>query len=158
MIMRSEHDIFIKNDQNRVYFSFKLRNIIRAAITAALAHEGYVGRAEVSVTITDDEEIHILNNEYRGVDRATDVLSFPLDEADELGKGGENDVLGDIVISLERAQAQAQEYGHSLEREVAFLTVHSVLHLLGYDHMSEAEETEMFDRQREILDEMRIRR
>jgi len=156
--MRSEHDIFIKNDQNRVYFSFKLRNIIRAAITAALAHEGYVGRAEVSVTITDDEEIHILNNEYRGVDRATDVLSFPLDEADELGKGGENDVLGDIVISLERAQAQAQEYGHSLEREVAFLTVHSVLHLLGYDHMSEAEETEMFDRQREILDEMRIRR
>lgn len=158
MRLRSEHDIFIKNDQNRVYFSFELRNTIRAAITAALAHEGYVGRAEVSVTITDDEEIHILNNQYRGVDRPTDVLSFPLDEPDELGAGGDAAVLGDIVISLERAQAQAEEYGHSLRREVAFLTVHSVLHLLGYDHMTEEDENNMFARQREILDEMKITR
>jgi probable rRNA maturation factor len=109
---------------------------------------------EVSVTVTDDDEIHRLNREYRQVDRPTDVLSFPLWEPDEdwvIGEEEEYVPLGDIVISLPRAREQASEYGHSLKREMGFLAVHGLLHLLGYDHETEEQEREMFSRQEEIL-------
>jgi len=100
----------------------------------------------VSITFTDNESIRELNREYRDIDRATDVLSFPMDDE------GDDVVLGDIVISLERAKEQAIEYGHSLEREISFLCVHSTLHLLGYDHETgEEDEKEMFMKQEEIL-------
>ena len=116
--------------------------------------------AEVSVTLTNDAHIHALNRDYRGVDRPTDVLSFALTESEEPeifdAPGGV--VLGDLVISLERAAAQAETYGHSFLRELSFLTVHGMLHLLGYDHMEEEERLEMEEEQRHVMDVLGIAR
>ena len=150
--------VYFLNDQEKFEIRYSQKILIRRAIEAALAYEGYRNDAEVSVTFTDNEGIKKINSEFRGIDAPTDVLSFPLTEygqseealADEL-EGS----LGDIVLSLERAKEQADEFGHSFEREVAFLTVHSTLHLLGYDHVNgEEEELDMRRRQREILENM----
>ncbi len=127
--------------------------MIKRAVKATLKSEDWQGRAEVSITVVDDDRIKELNAAHRGIDSPTDVLSFPLNDGDDIGEE-----LGDIVISMERADIQAKEYGHSLDRELAFLTVHSTLHLLGYDHMIEEEEKEMFDRQEKILISMGIPR
>ena len=129
--------------------------------------QDFQNHCEVSVTFTDNEGIRELNKKFREMDKPTDVLSFPLfeggvpedmEEADE----GEEKIkipLGDIVISMEKALEQATEYGHSFEREVAFLCVHSVLHLLGYDHeLSEEDEKDMFRRQDEILEAANFKR
>ena len=118
----------------------QLRKIAVKAVKAAAKHEGRKGG--VSLLFTDDETIKQLNSRYRGVDSATDVLSFP---------SGEEDFLGDIAISVPRARQQAEEYGHPLPREIAFLTVHGMLHLMGYDHIEPADEEKMRARQREIL-------
>lgn len=116
--------------------------------------------AEVSVTLTNDAHIHALNRDYRGVDRPTDVLSFALMESEEPeifdAPGGV--VLGDLVISLERAAAQAETYGHSFLRELSFLTVHGMLHLLGYDHIEEEDRVEMEEEQRHVMDVLGIAR
>ncbi|MBE6573945.1 MAG: rRNA maturation RNase YbeY [Ruminococcaceae bacterium] len=150
------HDIFIKNEQDKIDVTKELKKLIVTSIVAALKYEEFEDKCEVSVTLCDNEEIHELNRDYRGVDRPTDVLSFPIFDEDDMGG---KVVLGDIVLSLEKAQAQAQEYGHSFEREIAFLCVHSMLHLLGYDHEEgKAEESEMFSRQEEILCNMGIAR
>ncbi len=128
--------------------------LIRRSVIAALDYEGYDNDCEISVTLTDNAGIQALNNQYRNIDAPTDVLSFPLVEYEstEEPPADEANMLGDIVISLERAEEQADEFGHSFEREVAFLTVHSMLHLLGYDHVnSEEEDEEMRSRQREIM-------
>ena len=116
--------------------------------------------AEVSVTLTNDAYIHEINRQYRGVDRPTDVISFALMESEEpeILDDPAGDVLGDLVISLERARAQAEEYGHSYLRELSFLTVHGMLHLLGYDHMEEEERLEMEEEQRYVMEELGIRR
>ena len=116
--------------------------------------------AEVSVTLTDDAHIHVLNRTYRNVDRPTDVLSFALTESEEpeIVGAGMHEVLGDLVISLERVQAQAKEYGHSRLRELSFLTVHGMLHLLGYDHIEEEERLEMEEEQRHVMEELGIER
>ena len=146
--------IYFLNDQEKFQITYKLKMLIRKAILASLFYEGFHNEIEVSLTFTDDEGIRKLNREFRQIDKATDVLSFPLTdyEATEFAIDEPEASLGDIVISLERAAAQAEEYGHSFEREVAFLTVHSMLHLLGYDHVnSEEEELEMRRRQSEIL-------
>lgn len=157
---------------NKIYFSdnhksakadLKLKNLVKRAVNAALKSEEFGYDAEISVTFTDNENIRQLNKEHRGVDSATDVLSFPLFEAEdfytELSELEEAIPLGDIVLSMERAEEQAKEYGHSLEREVAFLCVHSVLHLLGYDHeVSEEDEMVMFEKQEKILSDMGILR
>ncbi len=137
----------------------EMENIVRRAveITGPLYD---VENSEVSVTLTNDEHIHSLNREYRGLDRPTDVLSFAFvdSEEPEIEDGPETEVLGDIIISLERAWAQAQEYGHSMERELSFLTVHGMLHLLGYDHMEEEERMEMEEEQRYIMGKLGISR
>lgn len=137
----------------------EMKNIVRRAveITGPLYD---VENSEVSVTLTNDEHIHSLNREYRGLDRPTDVLSFAFvdSEEPEIEDGPETEVLGDIIISLERAWAQAQEYGHSMERELSFLTVHGMLHLLGYDHMEEEERMEMEEEQRYIMGKLGISR
>jgi len=148
--------IYITNEQNAVEVTMKLRGLIRRAVNAALKYEKFENEAEVSVTVTDNEGIRELNSRYRNIDRPTDVLSFPIfDEAEE----DEASILGDIVISAEKAVSQAEEYGHSLEREIAFLCVHSVLHLLGYDHeTSEEDEREMFAKQEDILRLMKLER
>ena len=115
--------------------------------------------AELSVTLTDNEHIHVINREYRGVDRPTDVISFALNESDEPEiEDAEINILGDIIISLERAAEQAVEYGHSYRREIAFLTVHGLLHLLGYDHMEEDERLEMEEEQRVVMEALGISR
>lgn len=133
----------------------ELEEAIRKAALQALQYEEFDEDCEISVSIVDNAEIRQINAQFRNIDRATDVLSFPMltfAEGEE-AEVNENDeiILGDIIISLERAREQAAEYGHSLVREVAFLTAHSMLHLLGYDHMVPEEEAEMFRRQREIL-------
>lgn len=167
-----KHKIYTRNDQKKEPLTPAARALVKRAITAALAYEQFEGTAEVSVTFVDNEAIRELNRDYRGKDAPTDVLSFPLYEDDEDFDDGfvlppdmEEDeeeaptAIGDIVISVERAKAQAEEYGHSFERELAFLTVHSVLHLLGYDHeLGEEEEKEMFRRQEEILKGMGLTR
>ena len=132
------------------------KKLVRFAIEATLAYEEIARDLEVSVTFTDDEGIRKLNRNFRKIDRATDVLSFPLFDFEGEGDALSDeldDMLGDIVLSLERAEAQAEEYGHSFEREVAFLTVHSMLHLLGYDHeTSEEDELDMRRRQTAIME------
>ena len=137
------------------------RELIEFAANGALSCLGFAGDCELSVTLTDDAHIHALNREYRGVDRATDVLSFPMysfADGDEPPKEGDF-TLGDVVISVERAEAQAKEYGHSTRREIAFLTVHSILHLLGWDHETSPEdERAMFAKQDEIMEKLGISR
>ena len=122
-----------------------LKGVIRRAIKCTLAERDFSYGAEVSVTLCDNAYIHKLNREYRGVDRHTDVLSFPMYEDGQFDEAecAFGAVLGDIVISLERAKEQAEEIGHSFLREVAFLTVHSTLHLLGLDHERSPEEDEL---------------
>ena len=119
-----------------------------------------VENGEVSVTLTNNTYIHQLNKQYRGIDRPTDVLSFALNESEEpeIEDGPDVNVLGDLIISVERAQEQAADYGHSVRREVAFLTVHGMLHLLGYDHMEEAERLEMEAEQRFVMEKLGIPR
>ena len=128
--------VLITNDQNVVKVPSGLRILIRRSCNAVLDFEHFDGPAEISVTFVDNNRIHELNKEYRDKDSATDVLSFPLGENGEYDIDEDNGckLLGDIVISMERAMEQAELYGHSLQREVAYLTVHSMLHLLGYDH------------------------
>lgn len=137
-------------------FPKELEEAVEKAAGQALRYEKYAEPCEISVSIVDNAEIRKVNQHFRGIDRATDVLSFPqltFAEGEEPEKNENGEVLlGDIIISLERAREQAAEYGHSLRREVAFLTAHSMLHLLGYDHMEPEEEAEMFRRQGEILD------
>ena len=134
-----------------------LEEILRAADVIGELYG--VEQAELSITLTDDEHIHALNKQYRGVDRATDVLSFAFRESDEPEViGADFDILGDVIISLERATAQAEEFGHSFKREVIFLEVHGLLHLLGYDHIEEDERLEMEAEQKFIMDKLGIGR
>lgn len=125
--------------------------LIRGAVTFALAKNNVAG--DVCVLITDAEEIQRLNFSYRQIDRVTDVLTFPAWEGDVILCPPDG-YLGDIAICFERAQEQAEEYGHSLERELAFLSVHGALHLLGYDHMEPDDERKMLAQQDEILNEL----
>ena len=143
-----------------------IAKMIRAAEYAAQTVTG-TDRLEVGLTLTDPDSIRELNREYRGVDAVTDVLSFPMLEFDENGDVVDSDfdfdddevVLGDIVISAERAAEQAKSFGHSFLREMAFLTVHSMLHLLGYDHVDDPEgEKIMIEKQEEILGRLNITR
>ena len=116
--------------------------------------------AEVSITFTDNEHIHEINRDYRNVDRPTDVISFALNEGDEpeIEGGAPVNVLGDIIISVEKAVEQASDYGHSVEREVAFLTVHGMLHLLGYDHIEEDDRKEMRREEDFVMEKLGIGR
>ena len=137
--------------------NYRLKSIVRRAIAATLKYEELIFGAEVSVTFCDNEYIKKLNGEFRNKDSATDVLSFPMYDFDEELSPEENPdgsiSLGDIVVSLERAAEQAKELGNSFEREVAFLVIHSTLHLLGYDHeRSKDDEEAQCLAQREIIE------
>ena len=118
-----------------------------------------VENSEVSITLTDDENIHELNKKFRGIDRPTDVLSFALRESDEPKiLNAEIETLGDIIISVERAKLQAEEFGHSFLREIIFLEVHGLLHLLGYDHIEENDRIEMENEQKFVMEKIGITR
>ena len=130
-----------------------LKAVIKTAASAVLKHLKLGGKYELSLTVCGDEEIRELNRLYRNKDKKTDVLSFPVsEEGEEINPDNNAVMLGDIVISLDTAKEQAAEYGNTLEREISFLTIHGMLHLLGFDHeISEDEEKIMFDKQKEII-------
>lgn len=141
------HKIYVSRERYRLGFT-SARFLIQATVEASLAAEGVQLPCELSVLLTDDAGIHVLNRQFRGVDRPTDVLSFPQNELSpgafdpahtERNPETGRILLGDMAISLARTAAQAEEYGHSFARELQYLTVHSVLHLLGYDHVDEGE-------------------
>lgn len=153
--------VFGTNNQNIIKINKCLRNVVKKCCIGTLFEEGYRGDFEVSITYTNNEIIHGINLQHREIDRPTDVLSFPLMDENGFAENPETGckMLGDIVISVEKALEQAEEFGHSFEREIAFLVVHSMLHLLGYDHVtSEDDEKEMFAKQDLILETFGITR
>ena len=163
--------VIISNDQKAVKVPTGIRMLIRRCCHAVLQLEGFKGSAEVSVRFVDNEQIRELNKQYRNIDKETDVLSFPMADYEKEGdfsfleeaqdcfhpESGEL-LLGDIVISADKVLQQAESYGHSPLREYAFLIVHSLLHLVGYDHMEAEEAAAMEKKQAEILDSMGITR
>lgn len=146
--------VIITNNQKAVKIPTGLRMLIRRCCHAVLELENFKEPAEISVTFTDNEGIRELNKQYRNIDAPTDVLSFPM------GQNGEYDtnletgakILGDVVISVEKAQEQAEAFGHTLQREVGYLTAHSVLHLLGYDHVENMEKVRMREKEETVMD------
>ena len=157
----SQVKVIISNEQKAVAIPTGIRLLIRRCCNAVLALEKFDSKAEVSVSFVDNETIHQLNKQYRNVDRPTDVLSFPL------GENGIYDInhqtgaklLGDIVISAEKAFEQAELYNHSLQIEIGFLTVHSMLHLLGYDHENGGmEEVHMREKEETVLTQIGLKR
>ena len=149
--------VVIDNKQKNVKIPTGLRMLVRRCCNAVLRMENFQGPAEISVTFVNNEQIHELNRQYRDKDMPTDVLSFPM------GENGEYDInhdtgakiLGDIVISMEKAVEQAQRYGHSLEREVGYLTAHSMLHLLGYDHeTSGLDRVRMREKEEQVMSQL----
>jgi len=153
--------VSILNQQKKVKIPAGTRPLIRKCCAAVLKYEEIEEKAEVSVSFVDNEQIRELNAEYRNKDAATDVLSFPLgdDESFDVNEESGAVLLGDIVISVERAMEQAEEYGHSLEREIGWLTVHSMLHLLGYDHeTSEEDAKDMRKREEDVLTSLSLTR
>ena len=143
---------------------YKVLTVIKKSVSKTLSSESVDLLCVVSVLLTDDNEIRNFNKKYRGIDKATDVLSFPMQDFDHPGWGGRGDIeidkdsgelpLGDIIISLQTVERQAIEYGHSLEQEIIYMTIHSVLHLLGYDHYDEKSENDMRNRTEGIILEL----
>ncbi|QNU65665.1 rRNA maturation RNase YbeY [Ruminiclostridium herbifermentans] len=159
--------IIIENEQDKVSIDENINILIKKVIDICMKAENLEMEYEVSVLIVNDEEIRLINKEHRDIDKSTDVLSFPMAEfknGELISDEGDYDLeseqlmLGDIIISAETAKRQAMEYGHSFEREIAFLTAHSCFHLLGYDHMEEAEEKVMFSKQEAVLKEVGLTR
>lgn len=144
-----KHRIFIENAQQDKAPFRGYKTAVRRAVCAVLEEEGFEGRAEVSVTLVSPEEIRELNRNWRGVDRPTDVLSFPLDEEDALC--GKTVCLGDVIVCPAVIDRQSKEFGTTYRQEFCLMVIHSVLHLLGWDHMEEAEKKEMFEKQEKIL-------
>ena len=160
-LLMAKIKVYIKNNQSEIKIPVGIRLLIRRCCQAVLAHEGFTQEAEVSVSFVDNKEIRKLNKLYRDKDKSTDVLSFPLGENGEYDINNETGslLLGDVVISIETALKQANMYGHSVEREIGFLTVHSMLHLLGYDHeTSPLDATNMREREETILEKLGISR
>ncbi len=160
-------EILIEDEQNKEEVTKEIIDTVKRVCIYTLEYEKCNFEAEISVTFTDNDGIRALNCEHRGIDRETDVLSFPmlnfgdddLPQSCEYECDGDLVVLGDIVISLERARQQSAEFGHSFIREIAFLTAHSMLHLLGYDHVTgEEDERIMCLKQTEILNNLKITR
>ncbi len=153
--------VIISNDQKAAKIPTGIHMLVRQCCIAVLTLEGIELQAEISVRFVDNEEIHRLNKKYRNVDRETDVISFPLgiDGVYDINKDTGAQMLGDIVISLEKAMEQAEMYGHSLRREIGFLTVHSMLHLLGYDHENGGiEAVHMREKEEQVLTQLGLRR
>lgn len=147
--------ILIQNDQEIMAYSQEQLDFCEQVLTRAMAILQLPAEAEVSVVLVDNEAIQALNLEYRGIDSPTDVLSFAQLEGEELFDVLDVPILGDIVISIEQVLAQANDYGHSFERELAFLLVHGLLHLAGYEHDEEFT-GEMHDKQEEIMQALAI--
>ncbi len=152
--------IMMENDQDKVVLNEELEKKLQDGLNVVARLHNLDEQTEVDITIVDDEEIHTLNRDYRNVDRPTDVLSFALDEGEEeepeIIDGPDLHLLGDIIISAETAQRQGEEFGHGLEREIVYLAVHGLLHLLGYDHMVEEDKVIMRAKEEEALREIQL--
>ena len=159
--MSDKIKVIITNDQKAIRIPTGVRMLVRRCCNAVLINEQFDGSAEISVRFVDDETIHQLNLEFRNVDRSTDVLSFPLGEDGvyDINMDTGAKMLGDIVISMEHAVMQSKLYGHSLQREIAFLTVHSMFHLLGYDHEAGGlEMVRMREKEETVLTQLGLKR
>ncbi|HHW43425.1 rRNA maturation RNase YbeY [Desulfofundulus thermobenzoicus] len=143
--------VLVNNLQEEVPVVEHLTGLLTRVVEETLMLAGRMVDAEVSLVFVNDEYIRRLNREYRGVDCPTDVLSFAMEEGEPMPEAGEEKVLGDVVISLETARRQGEEYGHGFQREVAYLTVHGVLHLLGYDHQEETAARRMREMEEAVL-------
>ena len=148
--------VIITNNQKTVKIPTGIRMLVRRCCNAVLKLEKFEGPAEISITCTDNEGIRELNKQYRDKDIETDVLSFPMGENGvydiDMKTGAK--ILGDVVISMEKARDQAELFGHSLQREVGYLTAHSVLHLLGYDHIDNLEKVRMREKEELVMDQL----
>ena len=159
--MKEKIKVIITNDQKEVKIPTGVRMLVRRCCNAVLTFEDFSEPAEISVTFVDDDEIQKLNKEFRNIDRSTDVLSFPLGENGvyDVNNSTGAKVLGDIVISVPHTIGQADRYGHSLQREIGFLTVHSMLHLLGYDHVNGGmESVRMREKEETVLTKLGLKR
>jgi probable rRNA maturation factor len=162
--MKNRVKIYLEDEQKFFESHADILEKVYKVIETCLSEEAVPFDAEISLSVMGSSEIQAINKEYRGIDKPTDVLSFPQFEPISNGKmkWGEIDshviILGDIILCHEKAKAQADEYGHSLSREVCFLIAHSMLHLLGYDHMNETDEKLMFDKQDYLLNLLNISR
>ena len=147
-----ENIIYFHNSQRKYQLPDGVKEKIAEAFESVLDNEKHYDDFEVSVTFVNDKRIKVINNEFRGIDKSTDVLSFPMGENGEYDKNPETNkyILGDVIISLEHAIKQAEEFGHSIHREIVYLAVHSFLHLLGYDHVNDENEAKIM-RQKEEL-------
>lgn len=145
--------IYFMNSQRKVKLDKKIRDKIQSAFDTALEVEGIIEPAEISVTFVSDKRIKEINTEFRKINKSTDVLSFPMGEKGEYDKNPETDnlMLGDVVISLEHAVSQAEEFGHSVDREIVYLAVHSIFHLLGYDHVNDEAEAKVMRAKEETV-------
>lgn len=149
----------VTDEQQRIQIPPETVHKLEAAVRAALVAAGAPPDAAVDVTLIDDDEIRVLNREWRRLDEPTDVLSFALNDADDAAFEPEGaKLLGDVIISAERAAAQAAAYGHSLERELAYLAVHGTLHLLGYEHDDPQEQQAMREKEEEALRQLGLTR
>ena len=149
------------NEQDSVEISDELIGLCNKACVSVLKNEGMEGEFEISLTVTDKQSIKEINSSYRGIDKVTDVLSFPMSDCGEYPENYDTGalVLGDIIICAERALEQAEEYGHSPEREFGFLCAHSLLHLLGYDHVNGEEEAKVMEsKQAKALSDINLNR
>ena len=147
-------EIYYDDRQDDIEITEEIKNLIEKSIAAVLKVENLDENVEVSVSFVGDDEIRDLNRDYRGVDKSTDVLSFPMDDEFII----DNRILGDVLINTRRVMEQAEELGHSKERELSYLTVHSILHLLGYDHMEDEDKKEMREREKLAMKELSIYR
>ena len=155
--MAANNKVIISNEQKNVKIPTGIKLLVRRTCHAVLINEHFEEPTEISVSFVNDEQIHELNKKHRGIDASTDVLSFPLGENGVYDENPETGalMLGDIVISVEHAYKQAEEYNHSLQREIAFLTAHSMLHLLGYDHVNGGlEEVRMREKEETVLTQL----
>ena len=148
--------VIISNSQKEVKIPKGLRMLVRRCCNAVLRMENFQGAAEVSVTFANNEQIHELNKMHRNVDAPTDVLSFPMGEDGkyDIDPATNAKILGDIVISMEKAVEQAERFGHTLQREVGYLTAHSMLHLLGYDHEEPLEKVHMREKEELVMTQL----
>ena len=158
-------EIFFEDTQDKLTVDENLQELVTKVVETSLEYEKFNKKTEISVLFVDNEQIKEINNDFRKIDSATDVLSFPMLSFDgtkiieDIGDSYLGTVvLGDIVLSLEKAEAQAEEYGHSYEREVGFLVCHSVLHLLGYDHENDDERAVMREKEDAILEKIGLTR
>ena len=147
-------NLFFDDRQSDIDITDEILDIVQKSIKAVLNEEGIDENVEVSISFVGDDEIRELNKDFRGVDSETDVLSFPMDDEFQIDER----ILGDVVINTKRVLEQAKEFGHSDTRELSYLTVHSILHLLGYDHMEEEDKKEMRGKEKIIMDALKIYR